>query len=116
MEPAVIIAIIGAAQAITVAALGGIFAHLTKKAEMKAEANREADLKYRKEREERDKLREERDEAIYNLVLAEASGTEVLLHKAHGDQTNGEVDDALSSIRSAKSAYNKLANKNMAHI
>ena len=116
MDTEIIVAIIVAFQVITVAVIGGIFNLMTKKAEDKREADRKDDLAYRAEREKRDALREERDEAIYNLILATATGTEVLLHKAHGDQLNGEVSDALNSIHSAKSTYNKLANKNMAHI
>ena len=116
MDPAIIIAIITAFQVITVAVIGGIFNYITKKAEKKVEVQRQNDLAYRAEREKKDQLLEERDEAVYNLLLSVANGTEVILHKVHGDKLNGEVEDAIKSISRDKSEYNKIANKNMAHI
>ena len=88
MEPAIIVAIIALIQGIAVAVIN--------KQMNKVKDDNEA---YRKKREKRDLERQERDEAIYNLVLANASGTEVLLHQAHGEQLNGNVEEALSLLR-----------------
>jgi len=105
MEPAIIVAIIALIQGVAVAVIN--------KQMNKVKDDNEA---YRKKREKRDLERQERDEAIYNLVLANASGTEVLLHQAHGEQLNGNVEEALNSIHNAKSNYNKICNRQMAQI
>lgn len=105
MEAAIIVAIVALIQGVAVAVINGQMNKV-----------KEDNEEYRKKREKRDAERQERDEAIYNLVLANASGTEVLLHQAHGDRVNGNVDDALNSIHSAKSNYNKICNRQMAQI
>lgn len=71
---------------------------------------------YRKTREEAEKMREERDAALYALVFANSTGTEVLLHAAHGDHMNGNVDSALLDIHEAKANLNNICNAQMARI
>lgn len=105
MDVAVIVAIVALIQGVSVAVINGLINKTNKENEA-----------YRARREKRDAERQERDEAIYNLVLANASGTEVLLHQAHGEKVNGNVDDALKSIHSAKSNYNHICNKQMAQL
>ena len=95
MDVSVIVAIVALIQAVAVAIRNN-----------KMNQVKEENEAYRKKREKRDEERKERDEAIYNLVLANASGTEVLLHQAHGEKLNGNVEDALNSIHAAKSHYN----------
>ena len=116
MDTGVIVAIITAIQVITVAVIGGIFNYFTKKAESKREAERQDDLKYRAEREEREAKRQERDKAIYGVVLTTAKGTELLLHHAHGEQLNGDVEKALLKMEGAIGHYNTIANENMAEL
>ena len=102
---AIVVAIIGAIEGIGVAVIAGMFQRFTKSNE-----------EYRAKREARDAKREERDAAMYDLLFATANGTEVLLEAAHGEQLNGNVEDALSSIRNAKSSCNHLANQSMAKL
>jgi len=105
MDVAIIVAIVAAFEALGVAVINGL---ITK-------SNKENEA-YRARREKSEEDRKERDEAVYNLVLANAVGTEVLLHKAHGEQLNGNVEDALNSIHDAKAEYNRICNKQMAHL
>ena len=98
MDTTVLVAVIGFMQAIGVAVIGGIITR-----------NRNKD-------EETRRMREERDTALYALVFANAGGTEVLLHKAHGDSVNGNVDEALSSIHDAKAKFNNVCNKQAARL
>ena len=116
MDVTVIVAIITAVQVVAVAVIGGLFSYFTKKSESKAEAYRQADLKYRDEREERERMREELNACMYDLTFAVSGGVEVLLHQAHGEKMNGNVDDALKSIKEAKGECNHLLNKNAAKI
>lgn len=98
MEPSIIVAIIGGIEAVIVAIIGGIITR-----------NRKTD-------EEHQKQREERDAALYALAFANASGTEVLLHQAHGEKLNGNVEDALNGIQSAKSRFNEVVNRQAAKL
>lgn len=103
MDTAVIVALIAAVQAVGVAVIGGLFAYYNKRADTRASEAAEVE-----------RMREEIDSCMYDLVFASANALEVLLHKAHGDHVNGNVDDALESIKSAKSECNHLLNKHAA--
>ena len=94
MDTGIIIAVIGAIQAVGVAVIGALVARSNK----------------------RDAAREERDACMYDLVFATASGTEVLLHQAHGEQINGNVDDALGQLQRAKAECNHVFNRQAAKI
>lgn len=94
MDTAIVIAIIGAIQAVGVAVIGALVARSSK----------------------REDEREERDACLYDLIFASASGTEVLLHQAHGEQVNGNVDDALDQIKRAKAKCNHVFNRQAAKI
>ena len=103
MDPTVVVAIIGLIEGIGVAIIGGLVARGDKRAEERS-----------KERERKDDLREKRDACLYDLIFATAGGTEVLLQQAHGEKMNGNVENALKSIRSAKSKCNHEFNKQIA--
>lgn len=105
MDSGIIIAIIGAIEAVGVAIIGALVARSNK---------RTADAE--KARSEREAAREERDACLYDLVFATASGTEVLLHQAHGEQLNGNVDEALGQLQRAKSECNHVFNKQAAKL
>lgn len=94
----VLVAIIGAIQAIGVAIIGGLI-------------NRN-----QKEREKRDEARERRDACNYDLLFSVADGLEVVLCQMHGDKVNGNVEQALTSIRNAKSECNHLYNSQLAKL
>lgn len=94
MDTGIIIAVIGAIQAVGVAVVGALVARSSK----------------------REDEREERDACLYDLIFATASGTEVLLRKAHGEQVNGNVDDVLGQIKLAKAECNHVFNKQAAKI
>ena len=94
MDTAVVIAIIGAIEAIGVAVIGALITRSNK----------------------REVAREERDTHLYDLIFATASGTEVLLHQAHGEQVDGNVDDALDQIKRAKAECNHVFNRQAAKI
>ena len=98
MPVEVLVAIISAIQAIGVVIIGALI-NLNSK-----------------EREKRDQAREMRDACNYDLLFAVADGTEVLLQQAHGEQMNGNVDEALKSIRKAKSECNHLYNSQVAKL
>ena len=98
MEPTVMVAVLGLIEGIGVAIIGGLLSRSSRK------------------RAAEDEARRKRDEAIIDLALANAEGTEVLLHQAHGDHLNGNVEHALASIGKAKSAYNHLCNAQMAQL
>ena len=98
MPVEVLVAIIGVIQAIGVTIIGGIITRTTKA------------------RDKRDEAREKRDACNYDLLFAVADGTEVLLQQAHGEQMNGNVDEALKSIRSAKAECNHLYNSQIAKL
>lgn len=105
VDPAVIVAVIGAMQAVTVAVIGGVFARLNSNAQAREDA-----------RNAKDEERARRDACLYDLMFATASGTEVLLHQAHGDHVNGNVEEALNSIKKAKSECNHLFNEQAAKL
>lgn len=105
MPVEILVAIIGAIQAIGVAIIGGIITRNQRK-------NDDA----RNEREKREEAREKRDACNYDLLFAVADGTEVLLQQAHGEQMNGNVDEALKSIRDAKVECNHLYNSQIAKL
>lgn len=100
MDPTVMVAIIGAIEGIGVAVIGMIVSQMNKRND-----------EYHKRREESDQKRKERDQALYDLVFADSTGTEVLLHQAHGDHLNGNVEDALKSIHDAKGKFNSICNE-----
>ena len=105
MPVEVLVAIIGAIQAIGVAIIGALINRNSKEREQREAA-----------REQREAAREQRDACNYDLLFAVADGTEVLLQQAHGEQVNGNVDEALRSIRKAKSECNHLYNKQVAKL
>ena len=105
MPVEVIVAIIGAIEAIGVAIIGGIIT-----------ANRRKDESDREERAKKEEAREIRDSANYDLLFAVADGVEVLLEQARGDKLNGNVDKALKSVELAKSQCNHFYNKQMAKL
>lgn len=98
MTPEIMVALIGAVEAIGVAIIGGLI-------------NRN-----HREAEEQQTAREQRDACLYDLVFAVASGTEVLLHNAHGEKVNGNVDEALKSIHDAKGECNRVFNRQVARL
>ena len=104
VETAVIVAIVALIQGVGVAAINGIMSRKARD-----------DESYRRERDEAERRRErdrrELDAAILGLMFSTAGGTEVLLHQAHGEQVNGNVNAALQSIKEAKSECNRLVNK-----
>lgn len=103
MDSTVVVAIIGLIEAVGVALIGGMLSRSNRRA---AERAVKVD--------EREAARVERDAALYDLVFASASGTEVLLHQAHGEQVNGNVDEALESIKNAKAECNHVFNRQTA--
>ena len=98
MPVEVLVAVIGLIQAVGVAIISGIITRTSK------------------QRDKRDEAREKRDACNYDLLFAVADGTEVLLQQAHGEQMNGNVDEALKSIRSAKAECNHLYNSQIAKL
>ena len=98
MTPEIMVALIGAVEAIGVAIIGGLI-------------NRN-----HREAEEQQTAREQRNACLYDLVFAVASGTEVLLHNAHGEKMNGNVDAALESIHDAKGECNRVFNRQVAKL
>ena len=98
MDTAIVIAVVGLIQAVCVTIIGGLINRSNKR------------------NEERETMREKRDACVYDLIFAVAGGTEVLLHNAHGDKINGNVDEALTSIKKAKAECNHLFNEQAAKI
>ena len=105
MPVEVLVAIIGAIQAIGVAIIGGIIT-----------LNQRKNETARKEREEREEARNKRDACNYDLLFSVADGLEVVLCQMHGDKMNGNIEQALTSIRSAKSKCNHLYNSHVAKL
>lgn len=105
MEPTITVAIIGCIEALGVAIIGGLLARANRRSE---DHHREAS--------EREAKRVERDACLYDLVFATASGTEVLLHQAHGEKLNGNVDEALDEIKCAKAECNHVFNRQAAKL
>lgn len=111
MDTDIIVALIVLAQAVGVAVINN-----------RMKRRDESNAEYRKAREEKEKERDEADReryrarkeldvAILGLTFANAEANEVLLHRAHGDQVNGNVDEALSRIGQAKAHCNDLVNQ-----
>lgn len=111
MEVDVIVALIVLVQAIGVAIINN-----------RMKRRDESNAEYRKEREKKEHEREEADKARYTarkeldvallaLTFANTEANEVLLHQAHGDKVNGNVDEALQQIQQAKSRCNTIVNK-----
>lgn len=98
VDATVVVAIIGAAQAVSVAIIGGLISRSTKR------------------RESRDVRREGLYSAMITLLFATATGTEVLLHKAHGDKLNGNVESAISGLHDAKGDMAKAVNEEAAKL
>lgn len=116
VDAAIIVAVIAMVQAIGVAIITGIItrnkddaADYRKKREKKEEADEARRLK-------RENLRVERDAAMLALLLANVSGTEVLLKKAHGEKVNGDVDLAISEIERSKKELNKITNREVSKL
>lgn len=105
MPVEVLVAIIGLIQAIGVAIIGGIITR-----------NQRKNDETRKEREEREQAREKRDACNYDLLFSVADGLEVVLCQMHGEKMNGNVEQALTSIRNAKSECNRLYNSQIAKL
>ena len=100
MDVDVIVALIVLVQAIGVAVINN-----------RMKRRDESNDKYREEREEKERERKKLDVAILDLAFANAKANEVLLHKAHGDQVNGNVDSALQQIQQAESRCSSIVNK-----
>ena len=133
IDPSIIVAQLGFIEAIGCAVVGGIFAIVLKVIESKrdrerqadqktAEEQRQADLDYRAERERmeaaykaererKDAEKAEYEAAKLDLLFATANGCDVLLQAAHGDDMNGNVDAARTSISNAKSDCNHIVNR-----
>lgn len=109
VSEAIIVELITTAGVIAVAILQLVMNRNTKQ-------DREENRKYRERREEEEAARIDRDAKLYALVFADCTGTEVLLHQAHGERLNGNVEAALSDIRNAKAELNAVCNVQMARI
>lgn len=105
MDTAIIVAVVALFQGVTVAIINGILSR-----------NRKEDEARERKRDNEQRAREERDAAVYDLTFALANGVEVLLHQAHGERLNGNVEDALNQITRAKSECNHLFNKTVAKL
>lgn len=105
MDATVLVAIIGAIEAIAVAIIGGLIARSNKSVAEIEDA-----------RAERERLREERDACNYDLLFATANACDVLLLAAHGDHVNGNVEEARESINKAKAKCNRFYNKQAARL
>jgi len=114
MPVEVAVALIGLIEAIGVAVIGAIVQRNKKNAEAYRDKREKEEAARAAEARERDEARTELIACMYDLTFASATGTEVLLHQAHGDKINGNVDSALESIDRAKSKCNHLLNKNAA--
>ena len=105
MDVTVIVAIIGAIEGIGVAVIGALI----------AKGNKRTD-EYRKERERREDAARKINEASLNLQFAQADALDVLLRKAHGDNLNGEVQEARDSMHRAVGELNKVCNAETARL
>ena len=116
MDPGITVAIIALVQGLGVAVINGIISRSNKRNDEYRRKRESEEAAYRVEREERDRRREVRDAKLYNLVFANSTGTEVLLHQAHGDHLNGNVEQALRSIQRAKGDFNSICNQEVAKL
>ena len=116
METEVVVALIVLAQAVGVAVINGI---MKRREESNAEYRQQREIREKerdKAADEREAARLKRDTCFYDLMFATAEGTEVLLHKAHGDHMNGNVEEALAAIQKAKSECNHFVNHQAAKL
>lgn len=108
---AVLVSIVGAIEAIGCAVIGYLVQDSKKKAE-EYRAQRDArEEKAAEEARRRDRSQKAFQACQLDLEFAVANACEVLLHKAHGDEVNGNVDAALSQVQNAKSACNHMVNE-----
>lgn len=110
MDSAIVVAIIAAVEAIGVAVITGLVSRQKADAEAYRKKREAQEAEAKAAQAERERRREQRNTAMLSLLFADAEGTEVLLHKAHGDDVNGNVDEALGSIRRAKADLNHIVN------
>lgn len=111
LDTSIVVAIIGAIEAIGVAVIGIIVSGINKKNEeyrAKREHREEQDREQRKRQSE---LLKEYETAKLDLLFATANATDVLLQAAHGDHINGNVENARESISKAKSECNHVVNR-----
>lgn len=114
MPVEIAVALIGLIEALGVAVIGGIVQHQKKGAEAYRAKREKEEAARAEEQQAAEDRRTEFITCMYDLAFATTLGTEVLLHQAHGDKVNGNVDKALESIGKAKGACNHLLNENMA--
>ena len=111
VDTAVVVALVALVQAVGVAVINGLLNRRERSNEAYREKRERAEAELAKEQKERDDYRKELDVSLLGLAFASAEGTEVLLHQAHGEQVNGNVDAALDSIKRAKGRCNEIVNK-----
>jgi len=112
MDAGIVIAIISSVEGIGVAFIGYMISRSNKKANDYRVMREKLDA----ERDEREKDARKIREASYGLLFALADGLDVLLHKAHGDKLNGEVEKAIDAIDGAKDKLDHMANKTMSKL
>ena len=105
------VAIIGAVEGIGIAIIGVIVSSINKKNEEYRNARELREKAEREKRAEEHELLEEYELAKLELLFATANATDVLLQAAHGDHLNGNVEQAMQSIREAKSECNHVVNR-----
>lgn len=111
MPTEVLIAIIALIQGLGVAIISGLLQRNSKNAEAeRAEENKRREEEKRKQ-EEKDKIREERDLALYDLVRADAMGTEVVCRQLHGEKLNGNLEEALDAIVDAREKFEHVCTR-----
>ena len=116
IDPSIIVQQIALMEGVGVAIISGVVALILKRMDKKREGEREADMQYRQRREQQEADRQQRDVKLYGVVMSTARGTQVLLHQAHGDNLNGDVEHSIKSIEDSISEFNKLANEQMAKL
>lgn len=116
VDPSIIVGQLALMEGIGVAVISGVVALILKRMDKKRETERESDMRYRRKREKQEEDRKKRDTKLYAVVLSTARGTQVLLHQAHGDHLNGDVEHSLKSIDKSISEFNELANEQMANL
>lgn len=116
VDTSIIIAQLSLVEVLGSTLIAGIFGIIQHRQEKKREAERKADLEYRNKREKQEETRQNRDAKLYGVVLSTARGTQVLLHQAHGDHLNGDVEHSLKSIEDSISEFNKLSNDQMSKL
>ena len=107
----IIIAVVALIQGIGVALVQGMMSRKERDTQEYRRQREQAEQERDVEREKRDLARKRLDVAILSLAFATSEGTEVLLHQAHGEQVNGNVDAALASIKNARSKCNEIINE-----